>query len=79
MLKLNKEKIEEDWQQRAVDEYAILSDRIVRLKSFITTGELEGKIRNRQITLIGLQLKAMERYQRILKDRLVDLGICEER
>lgn len=77
MIKINFDKITESWQKCLIDEYQVLDERIVKLSTALNTEGFKEKVGEKQFELLTAQLKAMNEYESILEDRLIDLGLAE--
>lgn len=68
----------EAFQERMVNEYRELSDRVVKLKDFISNNPLFDKLDKKERSLQIQQLTGMKVYLRALMDRLDHQGIKVE-
>lgn len=68
----------EDYQERMVNEYRELSNRVVKLKNFISNNPLFDKLDKKERYLQAQQLTGMRVYLKALMDRLDHQGIKVE-
>ena len=61
-----------DFKERLTDEKAELSDKLEKLRAFIASENFT-KIDPVQMTLLNIQVKAMETYSQCLLERIVRL------
>lgn len=76
MIKINFDKITESWQKNLVDEYQILDEHVVNLTTALDSADFKEKVGEVQYELIVNQLKAMNEYETILEDRLINIGLA---
>ena len=76
MIKINFDKITESCQKNLVDEYQILDEHVVNLTTALDSADFKEKVGEVQYELIVNQLKAMNEYETILEDRLINIGLA---
>lgn len=76
MIKINFDKITESWQKNLIDEYQILDEHVVNLTTALKSADFKEKVGETQYELMVNQLKAMNEYETIIEDRLIDLGLA---
>lgn len=57
-------------QQRVVDEYNELTDKINRLEDFLQSEKFTVIVSEEEQILLAIQFQAMQRYQEILLERI---------
>lgn len=68
----------EAFQERMVNEYKELSDRVIKLENFILSNPLYDKLDKKEKNLQAQQLRGMRIYLKALMDRLDHQGIKVE-
>lgn len=76
MIKINFDKITESWQKNLIDEYQILDEHVLNLTTALNSADFKKKVGETQYELMVNQLKAMNEYETIIEDRLIDLGLA---
>lgn len=77
MDKFNFSIITEPWQKRLVDEYQSLNERTAQLNESLELDGFIDKVGETQYNLLLKQKDAMLSYEKILKERMIDLKIME--
>ena len=69
IIRIHKRKLMSDFKKRLDTEFEELDERIIKLKSFLD-GDKITNIDKDQLTLLGIQLQAMETYRSCLTARI---------
>lgn len=76
-MEIIKDNVKDDWQERLIEEFEQLNDRIEKLENAINTDGFVDKVGERQFFLMGEQLSVMKSYSSTLGKRLLDLNLAK--